>query len=337
MPPSAKRLNRWIHENDEMLGHCQGRSFDSRTEHMPTAPGQTLELLQALSVSLRVEILYIFHIEAWDDSSFRALLTLLRRGRIWAVNLGELPLADHEWWQLADALPFTAVAFVYVSEGPANRLKRDGVTLRNAFMDSVRVNRHAYGQRDGLGMMYVVKIWYSGGSAVTKRFKDPDREHGALVRGAETEDALRRRHIYEARRLAAGKERLARADGSLAQLLLPPRPQAQQSFAVLGAGCEPAHAVEELILPPQRGATDAELCAAEEEVLQELLTDGCPRHSERCCNGLVCMMCDSEFADEKARKAHEKAHMQPLPLQEARVWQALQTRTRVERAHELAC
>lgn len=203
--PSIKRLCRSLRGHEAHIGSCQGRSFNV---HVPTKPRnetEMLEVLGALGASLRVEILYIYNCGAFmgTQSVTSALVGLLRQGRIWAVNIGETDWSAEQWWEFVDNLQHTNVAYLYISEGPA-KLTRDGVTLKTAARNAIRVNRHVYGMRDQLGMSYVARMWYNpkvrgsrniGGDTACRRDK--------LLLTAESPEQLRQRHANDAARIRA--------------------------------------------------------------------------------------------------------------------------------------
>ena len=71
------------------------------------------------------------------DPQLEHLARVLRNKRVWALNVGEnFQITLPAWQQFTDALPTTAVAYLYVSEHHLG-----GTNIKIAMRDAIRVNR----------------------------------------------------------------------------------------------------------------------------------------------------------------------------------------------------
>jgi hypothetical protein len=263
---------------DVPLGYCQGRALKVRTYHSLDTTYQTKHVVQALTEALRPEILYL-HDLRWDEGSFSALLTLLARERVWALNLGETTLTRDQWWRFADALKDSSVSYLYVPDQEA-KLMRGGVSLKTTAMDNIRFNRKLH-PRDNLGKSVVYRMWHDpklppGSSRRTDGDLVSQRE--ALWATAETVEQLQQRHLHTAEYVTFKR--------------------AQLRDSVQG----PANKV---VLPPQ-GPADM---AVHVDFLAETLRPHAERASQRVGPIFGCLMCDCEFGSAAALQSHEQSHL----------------------------
>ncbi|KAK9821293.1 hypothetical protein WJX81_001784 [Elliptochloris bilobata] len=133
-------------------------------------------IIDALSANSRVEALYIQNFErGFGDAQLRRLTAVLRQRRIWALNVGEnFRVSPGAWREFADALPHTAVAYLYVSEH--HFLGRPG--LKNSMRDRIRINRLAAPLRDPEVVARINNMWWN------PRNHNPAAAAAAAARGA---------------------------------------------------------------------------------------------------------------------------------------------------------
>ena len=83
-------------------------------------------------------------LQGFGDKQLEALTDVLRQQRIWAVNVGEnFAISIPAWRKFAQAMPETAVAYMYISE---HKLK--GTDLKHHIRTVLRYNRKILGPRD---------------------------------------------------------------------------------------------------------------------------------------------------------------------------------------------
>ncbi|KAI3437870.1 hypothetical protein D9Q98_000316 [Chlorella vulgaris] len=115
-------------------------------------------VLDALEANTRVEALYIQNFEqGFLDEQLDRLVCLLRRRRIWALNLGEnFNTTQPAWQRFCEALPGTAVAHLFVSEQHLA-----GSCLKVRMRDAIRANRSAAPPRDPEVVVHVGNMWWN--------------------------------------------------------------------------------------------------------------------------------------------------------------------------------
>lgn len=84
-------------------------------------------------------------------------MSLLKQGRIWALNVGEnFAVSLSAWADFTAALPETLVSYIYVSEH-----KLRGTDLKNRMRTAIRYNRKVLGPRDPVLCANVTNMWFN--------------------------------------------------------------------------------------------------------------------------------------------------------------------------------
>ncbi|PSC70796.1 chlorophyll b reductase [Micractinium conductrix] len=138
---------------------AQGRVLRLRQYLRPDVGPRVLEaVFEALESNTRVEALYCQNFEqGLLDAQLEALTRLLRRGRIWAVNAGEnFGTSQEAWRRFCDALPATAVGYLFVSEP-----NLAGTDLKARMRDAIRANRKGAPPRDPEVIVHVGNMWWN--------------------------------------------------------------------------------------------------------------------------------------------------------------------------------
>ncbi|KAK9795568.1 hypothetical protein WJX73_002300 [Symbiochloris irregularis] len=129
-------------------------------QYMPADANQAhIEaVLDALEVNDRVEALYIQNFEkGMRDEQLAHLVQVLRRKRIWALNVGEnFHISLPAWEMFTNALLDTAVAYLYVSE---HHIK--GTNLKTDMRNAIRANRKEAPPRDAEVCSRIKNMWFN--------------------------------------------------------------------------------------------------------------------------------------------------------------------------------
>ena len=95
------------------------------------------EAFRLLGTNNVVEVLYCQNLEdGMTDDTLGTLIDVLKKGRIWALNVGEnYRITNAGWRALAEALPTTNVTHMYVSEHIITP------EMKTRMMSAIRANR----------------------------------------------------------------------------------------------------------------------------------------------------------------------------------------------------
>ncbi|KAL4422114.1 hypothetical protein ABPG77_003399 [Micractinium sp. CCAP 211/92] len=138
---------------------AQGRVLRLRQYLRADVGPQVLDaVFEALEANTRVEALYCQNFEqGMRDAQLDRLARLLRRRRIWAVNVGEnFGTTQAAWRRFCEALPHTAVGHLFVSEQ-----NLAGSDLKGRMRDAIRANRRAAPPRDPEVIVHVGNMWWN--------------------------------------------------------------------------------------------------------------------------------------------------------------------------------
>lgn len=95
--------------------------------------------------------------QGFGDRQLAKLTSLLKQGRIWALNVGEnFSVSLAAWEEFTAALPETLVSYIYVSEH-----KLRGTDMKNRMRTAIRYNRKILGPRDPVLCAYVTNMWFN--------------------------------------------------------------------------------------------------------------------------------------------------------------------------------
>ena len=116
----------------------------------------------------------------------RHLISVLRRGKIWGLNVGELWHVSRAGWQeFADALPSTNVTHMYASEGTNLT-----AALKKQMMDAIRANRRTdkrhYNKNNRHVIDRVTNMWFNPHASLPKyqaQFSHKIRKKKLIVHG----------------------------------------------------------------------------------------------------------------------------------------------------------
>jgi hypothetical protein len=132
-------------------------------------------VLDALASNDRVEALYLQNFERGvGDAQIGRLIDVLKRGRIWAVNLGENgEVSKDAWRRLAAELPHTAVSFLYISEHHVLR-----TDIKDRLRAAARANRARLPPIDPAVARLVKNMWYNPSAWLLAQYK---KAHGGQL------------------------------------------------------------------------------------------------------------------------------------------------------------
>eukprot|EP01051_Picozoa_sp_SAG22_P017953 SAG22_NODE_2895_length_2119_cov_1.504455_2_plen_426_part_01 len=126
------RLLERLRDNDKGLSSLKLKEsieFETRELH---------EILITLTTNTSVRVVYLQNQPAIDET-IPILIEVLKKGNIWAVNLGEWNAVTCDaWGQLLDAIPDTNVCFMYITEPKLCGLSAD---QKKQFRATIRANR----------------------------------------------------------------------------------------------------------------------------------------------------------------------------------------------------
>lgn len=148
-----------------LLAKVQGNDVDVLKLHHHLGPDANRAVIGAvLSALMHCESCQVLYMQNFNegvtDAEMDLLVEVLRRGRIWCVNLGEnYKVTTQRWWQFCDELAHTQVTHMYVSDHviPAE--------LKTSMRSVIRANRSKHGRHSDPANMAVIKrctnMWWN--------------------------------------------------------------------------------------------------------------------------------------------------------------------------------
>lgn len=140
----VKSLCKKLRENTSTTGPLQGRVLNLKRKFPRLLNGKEFnKLMVALGANWRVEVVYMQGlVKRLSSQQVQQLIELLRLGRIWSLNMGEIELACEDAVKLARQLKNTNLAYVYVSEHLLKGFEDRGYTFRGAHVSLVAQFQH---------------------------------------------------------------------------------------------------------------------------------------------------------------------------------------------------
>lgn len=151
-------------ENNSTSFECDGRILRLKDRVDGLNPDQMLRLLQALERNDLIEVLYIYDLgDGLQDPHMWALVEILKRRRIWALNIGETDgVSSAGWRHLLENLESTALGYLYISETVFQQEDLRGTKVQ--FIERLRTNRvreEAIAPRDLEVVKRVNNMWWN--------------------------------------------------------------------------------------------------------------------------------------------------------------------------------
>lgn len=146
---STKKLLSMIKTNHEDVEVCKLHHWigpDANT-------GVLNAVLEALHENTNCQALYMQNFnEGVSDDQIDALLTILRKGNIWCLNLGELYKVSQKcWWRFCEELRQTHVTHLYISEHVISS------ELKTKLRDVIRANRSKHIRHKDINNLHVIE------------------------------------------------------------------------------------------------------------------------------------------------------------------------------------
>jgi len=146
------------------------------------------EIIRALHRNTVCQAAYVQNLgSAIQDEQMKALIKLLKRKCIWALNIGETyHVTTGMWKTFCDALPETSVTHLYVSEHTIS------LSLKNKMRDAIRGNRKKHSKHCNVRNMPVIErvtnMWWNPINTIRHRVearlaaKEAEKEERRLER-----------------------------------------------------------------------------------------------------------------------------------------------------------